>query len=485
MTSALLTELDINPERMAESYDAFLARKQNVAPSIGFDPGNTLPPFLKPFQRDIVRWALRRGRAALFEGTGLGKTVQQLSWARAVAHETQGRVLVFAPLGVARQTVEEEAPKWGFDGVRYAESQKTAAGDIVVTNYERLASFDPSDFAGVVLDESGIIKDASGKTRMEITDACRQTFYKLCASATPAPNDYTELGTHAEFLDVMSEKEMLAMYFVHEGSVRADPNGEEWRLKRHAASDFWRWVASWAVVIQNPNDLGYDEPGYHLPPLHLHQVTVATEARPLAGMLFPVAAQTLQDRIAVRRDTVKERAEAAARIIAENGPDDAWAVWCNLNDEADAIRALVPGLVEVRGSDKPELKAERLIGFAHGEPRMILTKPKIASRGMNWQHCRKFVCVGLNDSFEQLFQLIRRFWRFGQEQDVHGWLIASELEGAVVANLKKKEAKYDAMMAAMVDHMKDLSTAEIRGGRQTASTYEPTQPMELPRWMAA
>ena len=466
-----------------EDYQEFLARKQNIAPLVGFDPGDTLPKALKPFQRDIVRWGLRRGRAAFFEGTGLGKTLQQLSWAQSVSDHTQGRILLFAPLGVARQTVQDEGPKWGFNSICYAENYDQANADIVVTNYERLNQFDPSDFAGVILDESGIIKDATGKTRIEITDACKDVLYKLCCSATPAPNDYVELGTHSEFLGVMNEKEMLAMYFVHDGAIRANGDTEEWRLKKHAEADFWRWVASWAVVIQNPNDLGYDEPGYNLPPLHLHQVTVQSENKPQDGQLFSFNASTLQERIKVRRDTVQDRAEAAAKIIAENGPNDAWAIWCNLNTEADAIRKLVPELVEVRGSDKPELKAERLIGFAHGNPRMILTKPKIASRGMNWFHCRKFICIGLNDSFEQLFQLIRRFWRFGQDQDVHGWLIASDLEGAVVSNLHKKEEKYNKMMASMVDHMRDLSTAQIKGGRQVTSEYNPTHEMELPSWM--
>lgn len=463
-------------------YSEFLARKHVLAPAVGFDPGDSLPAHLKPFQRDIVRWGLRRGRAAFFEGTGLGKTTQQLAWARAVADHTQGRVLVFAPLGVAMQTVNDEAPKWGYD-VSYAENEKSAKGDIVITNYERLGQFDPSDFAGVVLDEAGIIKDSSGKTRTEMTDACRDVLYKLSCSATPAPNDWTELGTQSEFLGVMNEKEMLAMFFVHEGSVRADPNGEEWRLKRHAETDFWRWVSSWAVVINNPNDLGYDEPGYNLPPLHLHQVTVKVDTAPASGALFAMQANTLQDRIGARWDSVQARSEAAAKVIAENGPDDQWAVWCNLNAEADAIRKLVPGLVEVRGSDAQEWKSEKLLGFSHGNPRMILTKPKIASRGMNWFNCGKFICLGLNDSFEQLYQLIRRFWRFGRVDDVHGWLIASELEGAVVANLRRKEAKYDRMSAAMVAHMKDLSSAQIRGGRQVTSEYNPKIKMELPTWM--
>lgn len=470
---------------MSDPYAEFLIRKSLVSPASGFDPGDTLPKAMKGFQRDVTRWACRRGRAALFEGTGLGKTFQELAWAEAVAIENQDQVLLFAPLGVALQTVRTEAPKWGFDDICYAENPSQATKRIVVTNYERLGSFDPSSYCGVALDESGILKDASGKIRNEITDACRGVPYKLCGSATPAPNDYTELGTHAEFLEVMNEKEMLAMFFVHEGSMRANSDGEEWRLKRHAATDFWRWLASWAVVFENPADLGYDEPGYVLPPLHLHQVTVATNTPAPDGFLLPMAANTMQERITARRDSIGDRARAAAKIIGENGPDDQWAVWCNLNDEADAIRALVPDLVEVRGSDHPDLKIERLLGFAEGNPRMILTKPKIASRGMNWFNCNKFVCLGLNDSFEQLFQLIRRFWRFGQINDVHGWLVASDREGAVVTNLRKKEERYRLMNAAMIEHMRNFSVAEIRAGRQAASTYYPSLPMELPKWMAA
>jgi hypothetical protein len=465
------------------AYLTFLDQKVRMAPAVGFDPVDSLmPAAIKPFQRDIVTWACRRGRAAVFAGTGLGKTIQELTWAQQVTEHTGGRVLLFTPLAVAEQTVAEAA-KFGIDGVAYAKDEASISTPIVVTNYDRRQHFDPADFAGVVLDESGIIKDHDSRTRNDLTEACRDVPYLLCGSATPAPNDWTELGQHAEFLNVMSAKEMLAMFFVHDGAVRANAE-EEWRLKRHAAADFWRWVASWSVMIRHPRDLGYDEPGYDLPPLDMRQVTVKASMAPAGGMLFPMQANTMQERLAARRDSIAERVAEAARLVAE-APDQPWLIWCNLNAEADALVKAIPGAVNVQGSDAPELKSKRLLGFARGEPRIMVSKPSIAGRGMNWQHCSRMIFVGLNDSFEQLFQAVRRCWRFGQSKPVTAYLIASDMEGAVVANLRAKEAKYEAMAEAMVEHMRDLSTAAVRGGRVSASTYSPTQTMEVPAWLTA
>ena len=465
------------------AYLTFLDQKVRMAPAVGFDPVDSLmPAAIKPFQRDIVTWACRRGRAAVFAGTGLGKTIQELTWAQQVTEHTGGRVLLFTPLAVAEQTVAEAA-KFGIDGVAYAKDEASISTPIVVTNYDRRQHFDPADFAGVVLDESGIIKDHDSRTRNDLTEACRDVPYLLCGSATPAPNDWTELGQHAEFLNVMSAKEMLAMFFVHDGAVRANAE-EEWRLKRHAAADFWRWVASWSVMIRHPRDLGYDEPGYDLPPLDMRQVTVKASMAPAGGMLFPMQASTMQERLAARRDSIAERVAEAARLVAE-APDEPWLIWCNLNAEADALVKAIPGAVNVQGSDAPELKSKRLLGFARGEPRIMVSKPSIAGRGMNWQHCSRMIFVGLNDSFEQLFQAVRRCWRFGQSKPVTAYLIASDMEGAVVANLRAKEAKYEAMAEAMVEHMRDLSTAAVRGGRVSTSTYSPTQTMEVPTWLTA
>jgi hypothetical protein len=465
----------------SQEYDQFLARKSMTARPSGFEPVRPLPSAMKAFQHDITTWACRRGRAAVFAGTGLGKTIMELAWAQQVSEHADGEILLFTPLAVAEQTVQE-AQKFGISGVSYAPDGASRKSAITVTNYDRRDKFDVSKFAGVILDESGIIKDHDSRTRRDLTEACANIPYLLCGSATPAPNDWTELGQHAEFLGVMSAKEMLSMFFVHDGAVRADANGEEWRLKGHAKEDFWRWVASWSVMIRHPRDLGYEEPGYDLPPLTMHQVTVKPDSDFSSGMLFPREAATLQERLRARKDSISERVAAAVEIVATK-PDEPWLVWCNLNAEANAIAAAIPGAVNVQGSDKVEHKTGNLLGFCRQQPRVLVSKPSIAGRGMNWQHCGNMVFVGLNDSFEQLFQAVRRCWRFGQTREVNAYLIASELEGAVVKNLQNKERKYEAMADAMAAHMIDLCRTEIRGGRVATTTYEPNRSMELPAWL--
>jgi hypothetical protein len=776
-------------------YASFLSSKAPAAPPSGLTVVPPLPAALKPFQQVITAWALRRGRAAMFEGTGLGKTLQQLAWADAVAAEEDARVLVLTPLAVAEQTVAEAA-KFGIPSVAYARDHAAAGTNIVVTNYERFEKFDVSQFAGIVLDEcfaagtpvdlgdgrvmnveniapgmyiknavgvdcvmaiarrevfgavivsagsasyvcspdhpwltelgwvparalrandllvatdtamrlvcnpiptggerascptflrevllsemadehagaqsegahgrdrsqaralafamaprdagrtgtratmdqiwsyagstgeliacvagertsatdarrerssddrtatadahgsnrvmvpgicnlaraknaripdtlqggyrqpgasdwdrggwaqpsqpqgtgyeerqktgftrvesvevlelgnprldqfrdaggklyfydieaerhpsfsvggnlvhnSGIIKSQDGKTRSMLTEACLQTPWKLCCTATPAPNDYTELGQHAEFLGVMTAKEMLSMFFVHDGSIRADDHSQGndgWRLKRHAATDFWRWLASWSVMVRHPADLGFDEPGYDLPPLRLEQVTVAAEYKPTAGLLFPTAASTLGERIGVRKDTAEARVLAAVEIVSRD-PDKPWLIWCNLNSEADAIERLLPRSMQVAGRHDVELKVNRLLGFKEGQPPILISKPSLAGHGMNWQHCARMVFVGLTDSFEQVYQAIRRCWRFGQARPVDVYFIASELEGAVVANLRRKETAFDAMLDAMSGHMRDLMRENVIGGRNASAAYNPQIPMKVPEWL--
>lgn len=408
-------------------------------------------------------------------------TLIELTWAQQVVEKTQGRVLLFTPLAVAEQTVQEAA-KFGIRGVSYAPDGNAISTVITVTNYDRRDKFDLDDFAGIICDESGILKSHESKTRLELTAAVRDTPYLLCGSATPAPNDWTELGQHSEFLGVMSAKEMLAMFFVHEGSVRADATKEDWRLKGHAQDEFWRWVASWAVMIRHPRDLGYGEPGYDLPPLNVEQITVKVDWEPSDGELFAREAQTLQERQGARRNSIAERVDAASKLIAAK-PFEPWLIWCGLNDEADAIVQAVPGTVNVEGKNSTEFKIANLLGFCKGEPLRLATKGKIAGRGMNWQHCRNMIYLGLNDSFEQLFQGIRRCWRFGQVGTVNVYLIASELEGAVVKNLQAKERKYEAMAEAMAGHMKELTRTAVRGGRISTTAYEPKQTMRLPKWL--
>jgi superfamily II DNA or RNA helicase len=478
------TQYAVRKRYMENKYETFLATKLPAAPLSGYpDPGD-LNPALKPFQAAITRWALRRGRAAIFAGTGLGKTLMQLVWARTISDGEEFPTLILTPLAVAEQTVAEAA-KFGIDKVAYALDQQSVKTDIVVTNYERFDKFRIEKFGAIVLDESGIIKSHDGATRAILTEACINVAWKLCCTATPAPNDYAELGQHAEFLGVMTAKEMLSMFFVHDGGVRVSStefNDEGWRLKRHATKDFWRWLASWSVMVRHPSDLGFDEPGYDLPPLRLEQITVAATQKPLAGNLFPTPANTLGERISVRKDTAEARVATAVDIVTRE-PAESWLIWCNLNSEADAIERMLPQSLQVAGRHSTEIKVERLLGFKVGDPQILISKPAIAGHGMNWQNCSKMIFVGLTDSFEQVYQAIRRCWRFGQTKPVDVYFIASELEGAVVANLRRKEQAFDAMLDDMGVYMRDLMRENVIGGRNANAEYNPTIKMQLPVWL--
>lgn len=458
-------------------YLTFLERKRMVDLPTGISNVPELNPMLKPHQHDIVTWALHRGRAAVFAGTGLGKTFMQLEWAQVVSEYTGLPVLILAPLAVAAQT-QREGAKFGIH-VAHVHDHSGITSGINVTNYERLEKFDVSAFGGVVLDESSILKAHDGKTRNQIISSFAGTPFRLACTATPAPNDYMELGNHSEFLGVMTLEEMLAMFFIHDGGET-----QKWRLKGHAESEFWKWMCSWAVMLRKPSDLGYDNTGYDLPPLNLHQVTVDVDHdRALEGHLFVMEAATLQERLQERRRTINERCAAAADII-KSKPDEAWLVWTNLNDEAAMISEMVGG-INVQGSDKPDVKENNLMRFTDGEIRIMVSKPSIAGFGMNWQHCRNMVFVGLNDSFEQLFQAIRRCWRFGQANEVNVWMVAAETEGRVVSNLKRKEADADRMAEMMVMHMQDITVAELRGTARVKTEYTPNQQLMIPNWLEA
>lgn len=445
-------------------------------PSSGLDDLPPLNPALKPHQRDIVGWALRRGRAAVFAGTGLGKTFMQLEWARCVAESTDMPVLILAPLAVAAQT-EREGAKFGITVKHCREQAEVGDAALVVTNYDRMDKFDLEHFAGIVLDESSILKAADGKTRTAIIDAFKDYRFRLACTATPAPNDFMELGNHAEFLGVMTNEEMLSMFFIHDGGET-----QKWRLKGHANSEFWKWMCSWAVMLRKPSDLGYPNDGYDLPPLAIEQITVDVNHDRAMDTLFVMQAATLQDRIKERRETVGERCQAAAAIMARK-PDAPWIVWCNLNSEAEEMARLIADAKEVRGSDKADDKERKLIGFTDGDIRVMVTKPSIAGFGMNWQHCADMVFVGLNDSYEQLFQAIRRCWRFGQTQPVSVHLVAAETEGAVVANLRRKEADAERMAEQMVAHMQDITVASIRGTSRDKTEYNPNVTMTIPSFL--
>ena len=431
------------------NYESFIAAKAIIDPASGLNVIPPLNPMLFPFQLDMVRWALARGRAAIFADCGMGKTLMQLEWAQHIP----GEVLILAPLAVSAQTVRE-GEKFGVK-VGYARSDEQIKERITITNYEMLPHFNVDRFTGVVLDESSILKSYDGKTRTAIVNGFSQTPFRLACTATPAPNDYMELGNHSQFLGVMSYTEMLSMFFVHDGGET-----QKWRLKGHAESEYWKWLCSWAVMIRKPSDLGYEDGDFKLPEMIMHDVTVKID-EPSNGWLFALQAETLQERIAARRDSIAERVAHCAAIA--NATTKPFLVWCNLNSESDALVRAIPGAVEVKGSDSAESKEKNLLAFSRGELRVMVTKPSIAGHGLNWQHCADMAFVGLSDSYEQFYQAVRRCWRFGQKQSVNVHVICAETEGAVVQNIKRKEREALAMAANMVEHMQDLNKAALLG----------------------
>lgn len=457
-----------------DAYAAFLARKAIVDPPTGLSVLPDLNPALFPFQRDIVTWALKRGRAALFAGTGLGKSLMELSWGQAVHAANGGDIIHFAPLAVAAQMVRE-ADKFGIPA-RHVRSQSECGPGINITNYQKIDHFDLSSFGGAILDESSILKSETGHYRNELVQACHDIPFRLAATATPAPNDFMELGNHAEFLGIMSYSDMLATFFTHDGGET-----QKWRLKGHAENDFWRWMASWSVMLRKPSDLGYEDGGYALPALNQIHHTVAVDMAP-TDLLGGSQQATLQERIKARRESVGDRVAFAASITPTDRP---FVWWCNLNSESEALAKAIPDAVEVRGSDKEDDKERKLIDFSEGRIRVLVTKPSIAGFGMNWQHCADTGFVGLNDSFEQVYQAVRRFWRFGQTKPVTAHFIAAETEGAVVANLKRKEEDADRMAAAMVLHTSNITKSVINAQARDIATYNPTTPMQIPAWLGA
>lgn len=461
---------------MGDDYRRFLRGKAiHVQPS-GFNVAReAINPRLYEFQRDIARWGLRKGKCAFFEDCGLGKTGQQLEWAQQVYDNAKhrGNVLIFAPLAVSRQT-HGEGEKFGIP-VNVCRQQSEVQPGVNITNYEMIDRFDPSVFAGVVIDESSILK-GDGPMRKAITEFASKIPYRLACTATPAPNDHMELGNHAEFLGIMSKSEMLATFFVHDGG-----DTSKWRLKGHAEKAFWRWVASWAVMVRKPSDLGYEDGAFELPPIKYHQHTVAAEWS--ADYLFPVEAQSLQERQAARRDSLEPRVKLCADLV--NHSTEQWICWCNLNDESAALKAAIPDAVEVSGSDSIDHKENAAMDFAAGRIRVMVSKASIFGFGMNFQRCRNAAFVGLSDSWESVYQATRRIWRFGQDRTCNIHFITGELEGAVVRNIERKERQAAEMAESMLDHMREINTAEIHGTVRESESYRPSKKAEVPSWLSA
>lgn len=426
-------------------YAQFLTSKRLIVNPAGIDAGPAdVNPLLFPFQRDLTAWAARKGRAAIFADTGLGKTFMQVEWARLVGADS----LIIAPLSVARQTVCE-ATKLGIE-VRYVRSQSEVLPGISITNYEMVDAFDPCAFGAVVLDESSILKSLDGKTRKRLTAMFAETPFRLCCTATPAPNDIAEIANHAAFLGIMKREEMLAAFFIH------DDKG--WRLKRHAANPFYRWLASWGMSVHMPSDLGYSDDGYVLPQLKVQTHIIEAGYRP-DGMLFSSGLHGIGHRASVRKATAMARVEQAAALINANA--DQWIAWCGINDEADALTKLIPGAVNVQGSDKLESKIANLEAFQDGTVRVLVTKSKIAGFGMNFQNAHKMTFVGLNDSWEQYYQCVRRCWRFGQEHPVDVHIVLSDAEQDIYNNVMRKEQEAKRMAESLVEHVREFERAEI------------------------
>ncbi len=452
------------------SYADFLARKALTVAPVGFEPTDYTANLFQ-FQRDIVARACKLGRFCVWADCGMGKTPMQLEWASQVCRQTGGRVLVLAPLAVSHQTVREAA-KFGIEGVAFASHPSDTDARIVVTNYQKLSHFSPADFVGIVLDESSILKAMDGKTRSAILDAFRHTPYRLACSATPAPNDYMELGNHAEVVGVMTREEMLSMFFVHDGG-----DTSQWRLKGHAKSKFWEWVCTWAVTIRKPSDLGYDDATFQLPPLDMVDHVVHTPLEAITDEhgqhgLFPTQALTLGDQRAVQRSSLELRVAEAVALANQPGQ---WIVWCHLNDESAALTAGIDGAVEVTGSDSDDHKTRAMLDFQEGRTRVLVSKSSICGFGMNFQNCHQVVFVGLSHSYESFYQAIRRCWRFGQNRPVQAHVVYDWAEGAVVENLRRKELESTDMAVRMVEIMKAQTMEQLKQVQRQVAVYLETE----------
>lgn len=458
------------------TYQEFIKSKQIAAESSGFEPDATNQKLFQ-WQSDIVRWALMKGRACIFADCGLGKTPMQLQWASQVSKHTGDPVLILAPLSVANQT-SREGKKFDVP-VTICRTQADVRPGVNITNYEMLEHFDTSKFSGVVLDESSILKDHASKTRKYITEQFESTKYKLCCTATPSPNDFVELGTHAHFLGIMTQPEMLSTFFVHDGG-----DTSKWRLKGHAEKKFFEWVASWACCLTSPADLDYPADNFNLPALRIHEVIVDSDLLEDDGQmaLFAPVSQTLNERRAARRESLGKRVIAAAEIA--NSSDEQVLVWCDLNDESEALTTAINGAVEVKGSMPNHIKESNMSAFTDGSARVLVSKPSIAGWGMNWQQCHKMIFVGLSDSFEAYYQAVRRCWRFGQKNPVDVYIVISDAEGCVKMNIERKQADAKRMTAELVNFTKDILSAEIHRTIRMSESYITTERVTLPKWIA-
>lgn len=458
-------------------YRSLIAKSHGAFVPVGFDGDFDLPSSLFPHQKAAVEFSLRAGSSAMFLDTGLGKTRSALAWGQEVVSRTNKPVLMLAPLGVTRQH-KTEADDIGIDACVSRDGGPQDAR-IVIANYERLHLFNPSEFSGIILDESSILKSFSGQTTRRLIEAFARTPYRLACTATPAPNDHTELGTHAEFLGIMTRDQMLMRWFLHDSADTGT-----WRLKGHGVRPFWDWVASWARCVSKPSDLGFSDDGFDMPELNMHRHLVAADRTQGRGEekdgqahLFRMPDMSATSVHQEKRLTCEARASMVADIVA-NEPDEPWTVWVETDYDADAIMAAIPGAVEVRGSMTAEQKEERLTSFTQGKIRVLVTKASIAGFGLNWQHCARTVFAGMSFSYEAFYQAVRRHWRFRQTRQVECHVVFADTEAAIWDVVSRKAGDHNAMKREMTQAMARAHRTETR-----LHSYEPRKQAIVPAWM--
>lgn len=454
------------------AYEDFLATKRRAANDVGFTP-NKLPARLFDWQKDIVEWACKKGRAAIFADCGLGKSLMELAWGQLVCEHVgeSSKVILLTPLAVAQQ-MKREGEKFGIP-VTVCRTAEDVRPGINVTNYEKLDKFESAPFDGVILDESSILKNFTGATKQALIERFIDTEYKLACTATPAPNDHVELGNHAEFLGIMSRLDMLAEYFCHDGG-----DTSKWRLKGHAQDVYWEFVASWAVTVRMPSDLGYSNDGYDLPRLETYDHMIDFRIQD-PNSLFDLEATGLTDQRTAKRASIMHRVEKVGELVAKE-PDESWLIWCELNDEGDALEKLIPGSVQVSGGDKDEFKVKAIEDFISGKIKILISKSTMFGFGLNLQHCSRIAFGGVSNSYEQTYQAIRRCWRFGQKRNVHCHFVYAPAEKPILMNLRRKEEDARHMSAEMV---RRVQMANGMASSRIVNERIGLKPMTLPKWL--
>ena len=459
---------------MTKEYAEFLKSKDESVKPSGFDVSlDEINKNAFEFQKHLIAWACKKGKAALLTGCGTGKTLMLLEWSRLVAEKSGGRVLISSPLSVVRQTVKE-ATKFGVGNVTSCRSMDDVTDGINITNYEMMEHFELSHFTGVVLDESSILKGYNSATTEFMIRNMQSVPYRLLCTATICPNDYSEIGTSCAALGIMSRSEMLATYFVHDSGKTS-----EWRLKNAGKTRFWEWMATWAMYFENPKELGYNVNGYDLPRLNIHTIVTKSELRDYE--MFARVAETLEERREARKESMEERTDRAADMA--NDSDDTWLMWVDYNDESTMLHKKTRESVEIKGSDLPEVKADASLNFADGKIHALISKSSIFGFGSNFQSTHNMIFCGLSDSYERFYQAVRRCWRFGQTKDVDVYIILSEREMSVLENIQRKQRQMDEMQKQMTSLMRDVMLSEIQHTTRIVNHYEPKERMEMPSWI--